>query len=174
VKIKNHLWYFTPLNNSNNDSLVLTLINSKNEKLVLDKIKNKLVDWTKKEYSVGSNTILFTDSMRLEYTIAANDVAFSIEAGVDNLIIEPQSVTNVNDIANQHIQLYPNPTTGMINLDQLNIDFDHIEIFNQNGLLLEKLNINFNKVDISNYNTGVYYLHLSNNEKKFISKIIKI
>jgi choice-of-anchor B domain-containing protein len=174
VKIKNHLWYFTPLINSMSDSLVITLINSKNEKLVLDKIKNKLADWTKKEYIVESNVILFTDSMRLEYAVTSNDNSFSIEAGVDNLTIEPQSLTNVTAIANEHFQLYPNPTNGIINLDQLNIDFDQIEIFNQNGLFLARLITIFNNIDISNYNTGIYYLHLGHKGKKYISKIIKI
>lgn len=64
-----------------------------------------------------------------------------------------------NDL-DQTLIIYPNPTTGLINID-LNNDY-HIELYSASGKLVYKRNVfglNNITVDFSLYPKGVYYVH---------------
>ena len=65
--------------------------------------------------------------------------------------------------------LYPNPSTGMINMDFDNPDLYNIELYNSAGVLVMKESYSGKnwKKDITNFKDGVYILRASNSDKKF-------
>ncbi|MBI5541071.1 MAG: T9SS type A sorting domain-containing protein [Bacteroidia bacterium] len=76
---------------------------------------------------------------------------------------------------NNFIKIYPNPTSGIINL-QISQDFGtikKIEIFN-NLEKIREISQNFSNVDISSFKGGLYFIVVTNiNNEKIIRKVIK-
>jgi len=80
---------------------------------------------------------------------------------------------SINDLVT--IGLYPNPTTGEINLngfDQLK-GLKKIEIKNNLGITLKELEVGELKIDLSDFSNGLYYFEALVNEKTISVKIIK-
>lgn len=77
---------------------------------------------------------------------------------------EPPSRIGLNEII-----IYPNPTSGVVNIGGDNVD---IKVYNHLGkLIIDESNAT--KIDLSNYANGMYHLHITKNEKTIIKKIIK-
>ncbi|NOQ28469.1 MAG: T9SS type A sorting domain-containing protein, partial [Bacteroidales bacterium] len=118
-------------------------------------------------YGVGSYTfnVLVTDE---------NDCTET-----DNITITISDVTDIsfNDDLEGVIKLYPNPTSGTINIDLTeNNEQIEISIFDVTGKILLHKEINSNEssfaVEISG-ESGVYFIKLSSNLKSKTYKIIK-
>lgn len=86
--------------------------------------------------------------------------------------------TGISEITElQNISTYPNPTNGptTINLNELE-GTSHITITNSLGAVIMKdvvtdqSNYNF---DLTEYNTGLYFISVTNNNQTYISKIMK-
>ena len=77
---------------------------------------------------------------------------------------EPPSRIGLNEII-----IYPNPTSGIVNIGGENVD---IKVYNHLGKLIINES-NATKIDLSNYSNSMYHLHITKNEKTIIKKIIK-
>lgn len=105
----------------------------------------------------GSYYVKVTDNNGCEGT--------AIGVPVNNLAVG--TIVNVEDI-----QIYPNPTTGMIQINTpvlLNIMIRDLD----GKLVLQKKGVN--KIDISSLVNGIYFMHLSdkNNNMLKVEKIVK-
>jgi choice-of-anchor B domain-containing protein len=175
VVIKNHLWYYSPIDNVSGEGFSVQLVNNKGQKIVLDNITSKLIPWTNKEYTIEPGSIQFTDSMQLVYTVNSEASSFSVEAGLDNLKIEKQTTTNVDDVGLEKVYFFPNPTTDIVRLSENGPSFDKMQIFTLSGVKLSEVdNLKNNLIDLSNFPTGEYLIYLSNLTSKFITKIVKL
>jgi len=105
------------------------------------------------------------------YTIG-DDV--EIEAGlVDELIM------NADDISSEGrgIKLYPNPTTGIVNIEFLNPLMGEVEI-NTVNVFGKASAFNFDQhqqtvsIDLSPYPKGIYLLTIKTNEGVFTEKVV--
>ncbi|NVO03869.1 MAG: aryl-sulfate sulfotransferase [Bacteroidetes bacterium] len=79
------------------------------------------------------------------------------------------------EINSANLVLYPNPTTGIINISDVNSvgDFE-LNVFNAYGKLVLNLK-NSKTVDLSNFSNGIYYLSIQiENERAINKKIILI
>ena len=79
------------------------------------------------------------------------------------------------DIAKDEIIIFPNPTTGIINVQTFrNTKLDGAEIYNMNGKLVKTKSDNINPyaMDISNQSNGVYILKLYSNQGVTFHKIM--
>jgi len=83
---------------------------------------------------------------------------------------ENGETTNVNEILNQQIIVYPNPTLDIINFSS-QINFT-TSLFNSMGQKIIDLN-NPQLLDMSEYESGVYQLIIDVNGNQFSKKIIK-
>jgi hypothetical protein len=83
---------------------------------------------------------------------------------------ENGETTNVNEILNQQIIVYPNPTLDIINFSS-QINFT-TSLFNSMGQKIIDLN-NPQLLDMSKYESGVYQLIIDVNGNQFSKKIIK-
>lgn len=89
-----------------------------------------------------------------------------------------QSVSLEENIKQDEVLIYPNPTNGHLKLNiapSINNKVIKASILNSLGknLATFKLTSTTNEIDISELQTGVYYLHLNLNEAFIVQKIIK-
>jgi len=81
------------------------------------------------------------------------------------------------NIEQNQFQIFPNPTTGIINISGLNVD--NIEVYNvfgqkvyQKSFTNSENNENL-KIDLKNYvSTGIYFVNIQSKNKNFTSKLI--
>ncbi len=68
--------------------------------------------------------------------------------------------------------MYPNPTTGTINIDNV-ANGSTIKVYNMLGAELEVLNNanEFNTIDLSKYNAGTYLVKVLNNDNVVVNKV---
>ena len=90
-------------------------------------------------------------------------------------IINPAlSIQDENSPTN--ILIYPNPSTGVFNLNvsDLGAPIYKINIINTQGAIVSTLNIANNKqqIDLSALAKGIYFVHLLSNEKTYVRKIM--
>ncbi len=91
--------------------------------------------------------------------------------------VEISTTTNVkkNEIDKAFL-IYPNPTTGLIDVTAQNQSIDKIKVFDIQGKLLNKIRIEYlsdNKVtiDFSGYPDGIYYLEVKSQGNTITKKI---
>ncbi|MBI9069843.1 MAG: T9SS type A sorting domain-containing protein [Salinivirgaceae bacterium] len=86
---------------------------------------------------------------------------------------EATSVTNFNSTLNP-ISVYPNPTHGILYVENIDQDLVTYELRNVNGKLIQRSAINeLNQIDISHYEKGLYFLRIEAKDRNCIFKVIK-
>lgn len=70
---------------------------------------------------------------------------------------------------------YPNPTNGILNINNTFNGDRLVEIYNYQGCLLRKFKLksNLNSIDISDLKNGIYFLTFQSKTDNFVCKIIK-
>ncbi len=89
----------------------------------------------------------------------------------DDLDLKYTSKTE--NITNEKIRIYPNPTKGLFNIEsQLELNYS---IYDYSGkeIITGKKDSNIQLLDLSNFKSGIYLIKLFNDQEQFISKIIK-
>ena len=72
------------------------------------------------------------------------------------------------------IKVYPNPTTGLINLNFINISSINFDVFSINGKLIKRyIDYKNSRLDFSNQDKGVYFIQFYVDNKVIVKKIIK-
>ncbi|MGC6414469.1 MAG: T9SS type A sorting domain-containing protein [Bacteroidia bacterium] len=97
-------------------------------------------------------------------TDTPNDESFAVD--------EEQSK---EDIPQSDFKIYPNPTSGLVNLHLHNLVFETIEIFDINAkriLQINTKNKEFIEIDLSAYPTGTYLLRALQTDGQIITKKI--
>jgi hypothetical protein len=85
-------------------------------------------------------------------------------------------VTSVETIGiQQHVALFPNPTSGMLTIQTGNQQFATLAITNAIGqeLLQQSMVRNEQTIDVSSLPAGIYYLTLRGNEGTEVRKFVK-
>jgi len=84
--------------------------------------------------------------------------------------VEEESLTSINNTNWSDLNIYPNPTTGILNIE--NVGYLNLEVYNINGKLLFKTRSR--QIDISNYPKGVYIIKVIENNKTQLKRVVKI
>lgn len=90
------------------------------------------------------------------------------------LVVDGEFVSvNEQDLQN-HINLFPNPTDGIITVNSTDVKIESIEVYNNLGVLIESIKYNNENIDLSAYANGIYFVKVygSNNENSTF-KLIK-
>ncbi|KAF5030357.1 hypothetical protein DSECCO2_638990 [anaerobic digester metagenome] len=82
-------------------------------------------------------------------------------------------INNLEDNKENAISIYPNPTNGIINIENSE-EIIQINVYNSIGdLVYSKLNHENNtEIDLSNKPKGIYFIELISKDKTFKDKII--
>jgi len=80
-----------------------------------------------------------------------------------------------NDIINNSLQIYPNPTSNFINFKAEGIELEKIEIYDILGLKIRSYKENMDLINISDLKNGVYIIKIYDNKgiQIKLEKIIK-
>lgn len=89
-----------------------------------------------------------------------------------------QSVaTGTNEFGNRDakINIYPNPSDGIFNIEAANVKVERLTIYNSQGIKVEKLDplASFEKIDLSSYPNGIYFIQFKNANGYYTRKWIK-
>lgn len=73
----------------------------------------------------------------------------------------------------QNIEIYPNPTQGLVYIDSKKENIVSATIFDILGKKVLQLNGKIQQVDISTLEEGMYFLRIVSDDRDFVEKIIK-
>lgn len=87
--------------------------------------------------------------------------------------LEVTRVGNVRatEISNTPIQVAPNPTTGIVQLQ--NVSADEIQVFDYTGRMLQQLPQPGNTIDLSGQPAGLYILQIREGKKLYTARVVK-
>lgn len=83
----------------------------------------------------------------------------------------PDCTIGLDDLANQMIEIYPNPTTNLINITSIE-SIDKVQLFDVSGKLLMEV-MNQNQLNIESFSSGIYLLRINQGGIENNIKIIK-
>lgn len=96
--------------------------------------------------------------------------------GSDELTCEFEitvSVNSINNILNENIEIYPNPTSGILNFDFTDAQVRSIEILDLCGKVVREFNSNSDqlKIDLSELAKGSYFVKIKTENNTTIAKV---
>jgi pimeloyl-ACP methyl ester carboxylesterase len=109
----------------------------------------------------GANNITHTAVADGNYTV---EVTFNSGCPTLSQPFPFSSSTGINSLS-ESIKVYPNPTTGIVNLPKVY----NVDIYNVAGQLIDKLS-QVSAVNITNFENGIYFLKIENSFVKIIKK----
>lgn len=145
--------------------------------------------WIKEElifdYSFTTDLVVYPNDYEYEFSHMIEEVNYFFwdEAWYNEEKIvfhySEKDVNGIADISNSEIQIYPNPSTGIFNVELSGFGPQFsISVLDFAGRVMEKEEVNTsaneyrNTLDLSKYSSGVYFLKFSNDSKSDFQKIV--
>ena len=99
--------------------------------------------------------------------VARKDNHYSLPAFIT---VELGAVVSINEVDYNSIEVYPNPTSGIL---YVNIEktFDAI-IYNYQGQIVDKINDNVSQIDMSGFEHGIYFVEIRTDADVFVKKVL--
>ena len=81
----------------------------------------------------------------------------------------------LDELSGTNVTLYPNPTTGNLNITLSDIETVNAIVYNAQGKLILTINNlkNGSTIDLSSVETGVYMVHLSTENASMMQRVVK-
>ncbi len=126
---------------------------------------------------VNTSNIGQVDSIK--FVMQSSDVgSFGINTplffSLDNFTTS-QSFVGINEISKTlNVEVYPNPTNGILNIKNNSDSKITATIYNQLGQQLNSLELksNNNQINFNNFNKGIYFINLTDEKNTITKKII--
>jgi hypothetical protein len=98
-------------------------------------------------------------------------------AGYDNFMVaryHPDNSNSVTNLSESAFTIYPNPTSGILNIQNQENDFS-IQITNNIGqqVYFENCKANKSSIDVQHLPSGIYTLTLETKSKIYTSRVVK-
>ena len=127
--------------------------------------------------SSGPYTILPNQVIKIAFAILAGDSLTHLIAGANQAQIKYDAlVTTSNELIkiDDHLSIYPNPSSAIFKISQDNHQFKLIEVYSINGHLIQQkiLTTLTETIDLSGCAKGMYLLKLIGEERVIVKKII--
>lgn len=124
-------------------------------------------------FGIGTATAI--DEIRILWPSGIIDVIENPNINQAIVVVEGSSPLSLVDIAGEKINVYPNPTSGILNISNLDlIQVKNITIYNQLGQILLENKNSINQIDVSNLSEGLYILTIETTDnKKYSESFIK-
>jgi len=128
-------------------------------------------DWYKLSLEIPNSINL--SSFKIEITTAdwSSGVDHLVEAGIDNLYIDNDPSSNINQVQTSFIKVFPNPTPdGILQIQGLKVPYEY-SLFNISGELVQYETSNYNN-EIQILKKGLYILKIKEDSNVFYKTII--
>ena len=139
------------------------------------------------QYRVAGATSWYSQTVQMNTaTIAGLTSATTYEVNViahcsSDLSSEPSAIitlttTGINDYTlDNTVTVYPNPTTGMIQIQNSESRIENVEVYDAYGKMLNVVNVNDNTtaVDLSNYAAGTYFVKIVTENGVVTKRVVK-
>jgi len=120
------------------------------------------------------------DTLQFRFTLTSDSIDNNREGWmIDNLLNHITFIHTLSEVEQkEYIRLYPNPTSGIVNIETQKINEFHIienmQLFNVEGKLVESFGTSPTKfsIDISDHPRGVYFLKINTNLKTETVRIV--
>lgn len=91
------------------------------------------------------------------------------------VVIDTTTSTGITDINfENYFSIFPNPTTGLLNINQKDHNKFSVTLFNSTGKIIEETqNVQKLQLNIENYPTGIYFIQIFTDNNLITKKIIK-
>ncbi len=136
--------------------------------------------FTQEDINNNKITYVYTSNVTLPANDAFNYLVRDNEGGwfgINTFNIIIQSTTATNDAIDQSlINVYPNPSAGLFNIE-LNgnaANFNKVKVFNTLGSLISNQQIlgRNASIDLSNVNAGLYFMEFTNGIERVVKKVM--
>jgi len=131
----------------------------------------KLIDTTTIDFwtSIRDFTVLPNGEYLVSGTTNISDVG-----GIGNSFFMKvkQGQSSIKSLDKQSVSLAPNPTDGIINVQEVETEIKDIGIYTSDGQLLHYQE-NLDPMDLSNYPTGIYFFKIATEQGILTEKVIK-
>ncbi len=129
-------------------------------------------------FGLGSETLV--DSLKVTWLGGTVDVLYDVAVNQSLTIVEGSSLSIDKYSLESNIKLYPNPSSNglfqlKLNLDDyLNEEYSY-KVLDALGreLLTEKIMVDEIQIDLSKYNSGIYFVKVTNGQNSVSKKLIK-
>ena len=132
--------------------------------------------WTEYCYSFSHDSTILDDIrlLKLQFLDAGTYHLDYVNVYESDYICSP---ANINQKLGRNINVFPNPSSGILNINNLNRDYNMLTISNVNGSIVQSFpieNLENISLDVNSMENGIYLLQF-NNKKGIISnkKFIK-
>jgi hypothetical protein len=141
-----------------------------NESADMEDVMVNFTDYTGNGHRIAFRNVLNGRHYKYSYNYL-DDIRIDFS---ENFDIDPaKSINDLTDGADEYlnrIAVYPNPTTGMLHIDA--VDVQKVECYNQMGKLVGVYD-NANELNISEFATGVYMLRITVPQGVTMRKVVK-
>lgn len=125
-------------------------------------------------FDPATTTILILEGVGLEYFGLFQNPLSLLDDFCEGGMFQCQLLSSNSDPESEKpINIFPNPTTGIVNFSPEESALKSIRVYSATGVLQNEF-INTHTIDLGNLARGVYFLELtSSNNQRMITKIIK-
>lgn len=133
-----------------------------------------VIDWEVMSYTIqpGIHTLSWV------YIKDMNSSSGDDCAWIDDIVFPPTSIImDINeDISDNNVSVYPNPGNGLFHIFA-NQGNTIVKVYNSLGSLIKETESNFvegsSTIDLSNQKSGIYFIELTSETSRSVSKVIK-
>ncbi|MFC2086625.1 T9SS type A sorting domain-containing protein, partial [Bacteroidota bacterium] len=130
----------------------------------------KEVVWNESKEDV---LVLVTAQLIPEPDIVEIEFNGDVEVNENNEITILTVTTNINQIAMDKIEVYPNPANDYIRIRNLE-DVNNVTIINTNGMIVKELSYPSDYISVSDLKKGIYIIRIKNSKGViYVSKLFK-
>ena len=105
------------------------------------------------------------------------DISGNASGCISDSEVKALCLTSIDELLSSSeitIQVFPNPTKGIIQIKDVNLENWEFSLWSSTGILIKnQFVIDNNQIDLSPLPSGIYFLKMKNNDQFVIEKIIK-
>jgi hypothetical protein len=123
----------------------------------------------------GASSTDYTASTAGVYTVEFTDANGCSNISSNDIELTVTICASTADLEDPKWDLFPNPTTGLIYLNQEELEFENLSVYNLSGqLILEQTQLLQNtRIDLTNFPAGLYIVELRSATNNYSLKIRK-
>ena len=99
--------------------------------------------------------------------------AIAIKEGMVNSAIAVYANVSVNDVSIDNINVYPNPTSSELRIENGGLSIENVMVYDVFGKLLETMSGDVHSINMSGYTPGTYFLRISTESGMIVKKVVR-